>query len=325
MSKVIFIGDSHFTGISPSSRKETNEQYRQVQIEKLDSIKNICLNKNIEHVIFLGDVFNNNSGLTNYFETEIWAKLLEFKNNNIKLHTIIGNHDMAFQNETEFKGTYLYKAFLAGIINYLTTLDLGDVHIVGVDYNKEYKQVDYASLYNILVAHSFYENERFGGTGNSNLTDEKCRNLGYMAYVLGHDHSPYPEVVVSTPLSPYGPEYKVFRPGSLTRGTSKTCNLYRKVQAYVFDSNTKEWSLEEIPTKPGLEVFKEKVVMQKDIDLNLQDILQNLDYSKDSNIYDIISKNEASGREKLGPKYDSVVNLITQYCESVGIYNTKGV
>lgn len=260
-------------------------------------------------------MFNNNSGITNYFETEIWSKLLEFKHKNIQLYTIIGNHDMAFQNETEFKGTYLYKAFLAGILNYLDEISIGPITIKGIDYMKDFISVNdlkNPGKYNICVAHTFYENERFGGTGNGNLTKPICETLGYNAYVLGHDHSPYPVV---SELN-----YTILRPGSLTRGTSKTCNLYRKVNVEVFDLSNLTWSEVEIPTKPGVEVFNEKVVISKDMDLNLEELLNNFSVSKDMNVYDIIDNNEASGRMKLKDNYNEVIDLITKSCEARGIY-----
>ena len=315
MSKVIFVGDTHLSGINPSSRKETREQYRQLLLDKLDYIKQICINQGAKNVIILGDVFNNNSGISNIFESEIWDKFLEFKAENIQLHTIVGNHDMTFQNENEFKGTYLYKAFLVGVINHLDEVTIDSVTIKGFDYLQDYIPTDKLnnkSFYNICVAHSFYENERFGGTGNSNLTKPWCEELGYDAYVLGHDHVPYGDV--EEPL------FKVIRPGSMTRGTSKTCNLYRKVNVSMFDTVTHEWSLVEIPTKPGTEVFNEKVILSKDVDLNIKEIITNLDYSQHTDTYDIIARNEESGRESLKEDYDDVINVIVQNLEAVGIY-----
>ena len=222
---------------------------------------------------------------------------------------------MAFQNEEEFKGTYLYKAFLAGIIKHLDTLKIEDITIKGIDYNYDFlpaKDLEPYNCYNICVAHCFYENERFGGTGNGNLTYDKCKELGYNAYVLGHDHVPYADV--DEPL------FKVIRPGSLTRGTSKTCNLYRKVNVAVFDIDTYKWSLAEIPTKPGTEVFIEKAILSKELDVNMNEIISNLDYSQHSDIYNIIDTHEESGKESLKEFYPEVISLITQYCESVGIY-----
>jgi len=315
MSKVVFLGDTHLTGINPSSRKETREQYRQLLLDKLESVKQICLKQGAEFLIILGDVFNNNSGISNFFEADIWHKFLEFKQEGIDVYTIIGNHDMAFQNETEFKGTYLYKAFLAGILKHLDELVLGDVTIKGIDFNGDYllaKDLKQFNSYNICVAHAFYENEKFGGIGNGNLTYDKCKELGYNAYVLGHDHVPYADI--DEPL------FKVIRPGAMTRGTSKTCNLYRKVNVSVFDLDSHKWSLAEIPTKPGKDVFNEKVIMTKDIDLNLEKLLENFSASKGMSVYDIIDQHEESGKISLKESYSEVISLITQYCESVGIY-----
>jgi DNA repair exonuclease SbcCD nuclease subunit len=316
MAKIMFVGDIHLTGIAPASRKETNEQYRQVQLDKLDSIKNICKDNSISNVIILGDVFNNNSSISNYFETDIWSKFLEFKELGIDVYTIIGNHDMIFQNDEEFKGSYLYKSFLAGIIKHLDNIKIDGVYIKGFDYNKDFIQCEEYCRYSICVAHSFYENSLFGGFGNSNLTDEKCIDLSFNSYVLGHDHTQYSDLNTD--------KYTVIRPGSLLRGTSKTCNLYRNVTVSIFDTSNLSWSSVNIPIKKGEEVFKEKVFVEKSMDLNLDKLLESFSYSKDMGLYDVIDNRESIGRDLLKEDYDGVINIITTYCESVGIYR-RGV
>ena len=312
MSKIMFVGDIHLSGIAPASRKESNEDYRKTLLNKLDNILKICIDNEVTDVIILGDVFNNNSSISNYFETDIWKRFLNFKDYNIKVHTIIGNHDMIFQNDEEFKGSYLYKAFLAGILNHLTSIKIDDVYIKGFDYNRDFVQCEDYCRYSICVAHSFYENIMFGGVGNSNLTDEKCIDLSYNAYVLGHDHTQYDDF--------NNGKYVVIRPGSLTRGTSKTCNLYRDVRVSMFDTSNLSWSSIVVPTKPGNEAFKEKVFIEKSLELNIDKLLENFSYSKDMGLYDIIDSRENIGRDLLKEDYDGVINIITNYCESVGIY-----
>lgn len=312
MSKIMFVGDIHLTGINPGSRKETPEQYRELLLNKLNQLKDICNNLDIHNIIILGDLFNNNSGISNLFETEIWRKFIEFKENNIDVYTIVGNHDMLFQNDDEFKGTYLYKAFLAGIIKHLDTLDIDNTHIVGFDYNRDYKEAEDLSKYNICVAHSFYENSGFGGFGNCNLTDEKCVNLKYNAYVLGHDHVPYDIMNKNN--------YYVIRPGSLTRGTSKTCNLYRDVQVAVFDNISFSWEYIKLKIKPGLDVFNESVIMSKDYKIDVNDILENLEISSYTNVYDIIDSNTEQAKDKLKDNYDDVLKIVETYFESHGLF-----
>lgn len=315
MSKIMFVGDPHIQSNSPSSRKETNEQYRQVILDKLLACANICKEQGITDIVYLGDLYNSSSTILYSYLAECFNVFNQINNMGIRQHTIIGNHDMYFQNEEEFKNTLLYLTFLTGMVNHLDEIKIDNVTIKGFDYNKDFIHVNELKnqgTYNICVAHSFYENERFGGTGNSNLTQQKCIELGFNAYVLGHDHVPYPEVIE--------PMYRVIRPGSLTRGSSKTCNLYRQVQVSIFDTVLNTWSYVDIPVKPGVEVFNEKVIMSKDIDLNLEKLLENFSASKGMDIYDVIDKHEEQGRQILKDKYNDVLNIITQYCESVGIY-----
>ena len=319
MAKILFIGDTHLSAINPISRKETREQYRELLLNKLESVRQICLQDNINNVIILGDVFNNNSGIMNSFEVDIWTKFLEFKANGIELYTIIGNHDMLFQNDSEFKGTYLNKAFITGIIKHLDEITIDNIYIKGIDFGKDFIPNDNTTYYSILVGHCFYENERFGGMGNGNLTKQKCLDLNYKAYVLGHDHTPY-DIVDEI-------NYKVIRPGSLIRGTSKTCNLYRKVTVAIFDSSINSWEYREIPTKPGKEVFNDRIFIQKeeDLDINIDNLLQNLTASKDMNIYDIIDQDKQNAELELKEEYKDCLDLITKYLEANGIFRLEGV
>lgn len=57
MSKIVFVGDIHLSGINPSSRKETREQYRQLLLDKLEAVKQICLKQEAKHVIILRRCF----------------------------------------------------------------------------------------------------------------------------------------------------------------------------------------------------------------------------------------------------------------------------
>lgn len=248
MAKIMFVGDTHFQSESPSSRKEDPEHYRQTQLDKLESIKQICIKEDIHNLIILGDVYNSSINIYTPYLTKLYEVFRDFKDNKIDLYSIVGNHDMYYQNDNEFDKTLLYQSFALGLIKHLDTLQIDNTLIKGVDFLKDFPKVadlNYNNLntnYKILVGHCFYENERFGGIGNSNLTKQKCIDLGYNAYILGHDHTPY-ELVSDI-------NYKVIRPGSLMRGTSKTCNLYRKVSVEIFDTNTLIWEEREIPSKP---------------------------------------------------------------------------
>ena len=75
----------------------------------------------------------------------------------------------------------------------------------------------------------------------------------------------------------------------------------------------------------GLEVFIEKAVLSKskDLDLNLEDLLDNFTASKGVNIYNIIDERETTAREILKDKYDEAIKLINLYLESRGVFRTN--
>lgn len=316
MNNVMFIGDLHISDKAPRSRKEEDEQYRQLILDKLNFCYEYCSIKvnDVKYVIILGDVFNSSINIYPPYLTQVYKVFQKFKDLGIKVYSIIGNHDMYYQNESEFDKTTLYQAFSLGLIEHLDTLQIHDTIITGVDYGKPIPKIKEPINKNILVGHCFYENTLFTGNDNTNLTDEQCKELGYKVYVLGHDHTYYPTIDTG--------EYRIVRPGSLIRGTSKTCNLYRDVIVDIYDPTTYEWKEVKVPIKPGTEVFNEKVIMSKseDLTLNLENIIANLDYSSTANEYDILDRNEENGRKELKENYEPVVELITQYLEAEGIY-----
>jgi len=231
-------------------------------------------------------------------------------------YTITGNHEIPYYNERSFEGTTLDITYKTKFVKHLETLELDNgVVLHGLDFGKPFETVPDDGKYHICVAHAFYEND-FYGKGVDNLRADQAKGLGYSAYVLGHDHTPYPMITEET--------YKVIRPGSLTRGTSKTCNLYRKVQVAVFDTLFQTWSEIEVPVKPGTEVFAEKRFIEKNqMEINLDKIVQNLYSPEKNSIYTVIEKDIEPAKLAMKEKYDPAIALITKYLESHGIYKLE--
>lgn len=317
MSKIMFIPDVHLTSRSPASRKEDDFEYRKVQYNKLKWCYDYCLSNNINTIIFEGDLFNNSTELDREQLNEIIQLINSYKEQNIISYTIIGNHDLYYRAEDSNK--MLLKTLLySHTVEHLGKLVLDNCIISGFDYTKPISAVISHDKYNICVGHLFYENMMFGNElENTNLTKEKATLLGYDAYVLGHDHSYYPPVIENT--------YKVFRHGSLLRGTSKTDNLVRGIKVMVFDDSTLSWNEVEVPHKEGKDVFlEERFIKKQHQTLNVDNILANLTHNEHSNIYDTIKELESSGKESLGDSYDLVIKNITNYLESYGMYNMVG-
>ena len=339
--KIIFIGDTHITPNCPSSRKGTNEEYRDLQYNKLKYIYENIADKD-DIVIITGDVFHSSAMSMMAGTPKFYNDIIDLMNTR-ETYTIVGNHDLRFRNDDIENTTILDNLLKAGVKHLdnlqipikvlaggtsnstiVTTMIL---NIYGVDYDKDFPQLlNPSGCYNIVVAHSFFEDNFYGAKGNENLTIEAINDyLGaYDAVVLGHDHSPYNILQLNNPIS-ISKRTMIIRPGSLMRGTSHTCQVNRIPQVAVFDTRTLEWKYEQIPVAPGQEVFKEKVLLEKELDVNVESILKNMDsYDKSVGIYSFIKSQEERGKEVFGDRYYDIVNLIKQYLNTFGFVETNG-
>ena len=209
--KILFIPDVHLTSTAPISRKETNVEYIQVQYDKLKFCYDYCVKNGINTIIYEGDIFNNSTSLE-FSQLSDFISLVSSYKDKISSYSIVGNHDLYYRN-MESNKTLLHLLFSAETIKPLTQLEFDTFRIIGVDYNKPIPAIENNDKYNICVAHCFYENDFFGGTGDTNLTEKQATLLGYDAYVLGHDHTYYPTIDTG--------EYRVVRPRFFNEGNIK--------------------------------------------------------------------------------------------------------
>lgn len=313
--KFMFISDVHLTSKAPASRKETDEEYKQVQYNKLKCCYDYCNNNGINTVIFEGDIFNNSTELDSDQLNQIILLINSYEN--ITSYTIIGNHDLYYRNESSDK--MLLKTLLySGTLKHLYKLETENTSIIGVDYAKPIPAITNTNKYNICVAHCFYDNEMFGKESeNTNISYNKASLLGYNAYVLGHDHSYYKPIQESN--------FLVLRTGSLLRGTSKTDNLYRDIRVLIYDDLTHNWQELLVPCKEGKDAFiEERFIKKQHESFNMDSILSNLFYHEYSDVYEIINNDKQNGLEQYKDLYKNMIPLITQYLESQGLYDKVG-
>ena len=64
MSKVMFVGDTHFSPRTPVSRKD---DYPETLLSKLNSLRSMCIDLDIKTVVFLGDLINTSQMNMEYF------------------------------------------------------------------------------------------------------------------------------------------------------------------------------------------------------------------------------------------------------------------
>lgn len=87
--RLLFVGDIHADERTPTSRKD---DYLVAILTKLREIAQIAKEKKVDGIIFLGDIFNRME-VSGKCRNAIISLLMGI-NNNIKLYTVIGNHDV---------------------------------------------------------------------------------------------------------------------------------------------------------------------------------------------------------------------------------------
>ena len=300
MSKIYFIPDVHLQEQSPRSRKDS---YPTTILEKLEYIVNY-VNENDGTCIFLGDLFNAVNMPMIYFYRVVDV----FKKFKKTPYTIVGNHDYPRNNEDMLPRTPLGLLNNIGLIEYIQHLELeGKVVIEGSHYwqsiPKAHQLTDTAlPMKRISVAHCFYE-DAFQETHNLKVKD--IMELGYDYYVLGHDHTRYEPVQVGDQI--------VYRIGSLSRGTAAENQLIRdNVYILEYDTDLDYFRDVPVPCLPAKEVFNESIFLRKEESkLDTQKILDNLVFTSNDSIYDVLDRSEQSPEIK---------EIVEQYLQAAGIF-----
>lgn len=299
MSKIYFVPDVHLQEQSPRSRKDS---YPTTVLEKMQSVVDI-VNKNNGMCIFLGDVFNAVNMPTNY----LYRCVDVFKNFNKKPYIIYGNHDIPRNNQDLMDRSPLGLLVNTGLVEELRHLELeGRVVIDGFHYTEAIAQAKQFTstaipMKKICVAHVFFED---GFAETHNLHVEDCAKLSYDYYVLGHDHTPYEDFVANG--------FTVYRPGSLTRGTANDKQLTRdRVYILEYDTILDKFTKIPIPCLPAKDVFKESVFIRKSDDINMEKVLDNLVFTSNDSIYDVLDRSEQ-------PK--EIKDIVEQYLQGAGIF-----
>ena len=241
--------------------------------QKLTEILEYCLNNKVRYIIIAGDVFDNCSIDRKTF-MKAYNIFKKFKDNGIHVFTIYGNHDEyrynpEFRNNTPLKD--LQDLEVITVIDSEDSIEVVDDYedttymIYGYPYVETDKlkstRISYQerkSAYQVIIGHTFYDNEFMGG--ENNITDDDVESINCDYLILGHDHSYYePERVFNT---------DVFRFGSLVRGTSSDNDLNRKVKFMHFYGDG-EWKEIVLDVKDLKEVTTAKATVKEDkVDFN---------------------------------------------------------
>lgn len=290
MSKYYFVGDLHLHDVNPRSRIDN------YPIALLDKLKNIFHNakiNDIKAIFFLGDIFHKPSGLsTRYLNSVIET----FQQSPCPCYTIIGNHDIPFNRVEDVDNTSLGILFKSKALMHLDRYDVtSDISIFGYDYNTDISYIEKPSncKLGICLSHSYGEDVSFGDAeGKAEYFKwSKPNNNPFDLYVLGHDHSDHNLMKI------YDGRSWLARFGALTRITSATSDTQREISILEVDFNEEECLFEtkgvSVKYTPAIECFSQQSLdkpMNRNIDLSgsLEDVLAGLNFSIQSNIFDVI-------------------------------------
>lgn len=311
--RIGFVGDLHLNTATPKSRIDN---YPETLVEKLESLRILCLNNDIKYLVFLGDIFHKPAQPVSFIY-QVLQKFLDFKNSGIQCYAISGNHDISFESLDTLSKSALGILFeVNALVPFSDIYVKGTrtpVHIKGFHYTEEPTEPDDFTYYNIMVAHMFYEFD----LSKESLNKEDLARLKYNMVVLGHDHTPYDLLTEDT----ISGKVRVVRPGSFSRGTSHSYNINRSIFIDVLNING-QINIKRfvVPSKPSDQIFSSTVLDNTDLkELNKELSEQFIDlvnriYSQDTSSFDVYQALDSSTASQ------EVKDRIVMYLEQSGIF-----
>ena len=227
------VGDLHVDNRTPISRIDN---IMETMDKKLRSILSSCKSHNVRYVFFEGDLINRVSMTFEALNLAIQV-FMEFRRQGIQLFSILGNHDIVRNSTDKLDKSPVQILFTMGLITHINLespvyFHLSDFYgnsasgmkvakLTAVDYTEEPVQAE-SGMFNILLAHMFYNADPIIAEKVHNLLPEEISGLNYDLIFLGHDHECYPDEVVG--------KTRIIRDGSVLRGTSHNYNMTRTPQ-----------------------------------------------------------------------------------------------
>lgn len=249
---IIMTGDWHIQMENPSSRID---DYKLALESKTDQLLNACLRLNAD-LVMPGDMFSKVQ-TDNEFIIYNLKLLKKFKENDVKVIAVFGNHDVyRTQAELEDKTPLkiLEEAGLVKILRRGDTIEYNNLKIYGFGYYDELTPAlkEDNGIKHMAIIHKFYQQSQYK---EFNIQYNKLEELGYDFALCGHDHIAY-----ETDIRPY---CTVFRPGALMRGTVHDYNFTRGVFFVYLNTENFKSEMVQLNVRPMSEVMAETKVIEK--------------------------------------------------------------
>lgn len=320
LTTLTVVGDLHLNAITPKSRVD---DFAGASIDKLEALLDICTTKDYKNVLLLGD-FTHAPNQPIWFINKLISVLTKFKDNNIEIYSIYGNHDLVHNDlENAYKCT-LGLMFNTGLIKELRTESFVskygyDIALHGFHYPEAIEPLmarTHQAKVNICALHRYYEY----GLAKNSLTKAQLSGLGYQVYAIGHLHTPFEPQKVE--------DFTLVRPGRVMRGTSDKFNVEDGtvyIDTLVFNGSQEAPRVtcirDILPTKPASEVFSILAINKdrsgdkflSDLSNKVSSLLNMMDTETNTsnNLYRILDKLEIDIRIK---------DRVEGYLKQEGIY-----
>lgn len=235
--RFITVVDPHLTSQNPSTRRD---DYSESMLAKVVQIRDMAIEEKVDRVYFLGDVFHNKN--VSFIYIAQVAKLL--KSFPCPVCTIIGNHDIFWNNIMTLDRTPLGVLISSGVINWVKKDIVGNVVVHGYDYHYDpelSEVIPVPGAVNVLLAHQFIAQNRAPET--LSFDDVAKFNL----VCLGHDHNFFEPMVLGNTA--------IIRSGAISRGTQHISNSEREIGVVLCDTDEAKFQFLPLKVKPFTDVF----------------------------------------------------------------------
>lgn len=308
MKNVLFVGDLHLSSKTPLSRIDN---YGNTVLKKLESLLGVAIKYSVDTIIFTGDFFDSYYEPISYMN-KVVEVLTKFKDKNIQVLSLIGNHDLPYNNMEYFNSTPLSLLFKSKLVYRLDFLENDKVEIFGLHFSEKEKLASIKTSpekTSILVMHYAFNNTVPGESiSEAELTT-------FDTVIAGHDHMFYKPYITADENT------LVLRPGSFTRMTKDSYNLTRDILVYYYESDTNVVNAVKLPeVDQAANVFSNKVFSESSLNLynnDLSALFDNNEVAQEShNIFDIVDSLTM-------PVTTESKKTITKFLEHKGIIKNK--
>lgn len=285
--------DIHLRDTSPVNRID---DYYVKQFSKMEQCVQIFKQHKCDYIIHAGDLFD---AYRVSFRL-LWDTIEFFRKHNLKIFSIIGNHDIQGYNIDTLNNSALGIMFQIGYVKHINDI-IGSIKIHGIDTRTKYNIDDYTNDYDIIVSHDMIlptADAPFDHVYYKTL-DGKCRCI-----ISGHYHKPF---------ILHGHKTLFLNPGSIMRMTVDD-NFIGGVD--ILDTNGYNVKRVELDIEPFEKVFYRPShaddKQRGDVMINNLQVI-----GKDHMIDRII--HYAKQNQYTDAVIDNVVSYIKQAQESIGV------